>query len=1109
MPKKARHENTGPYQGAEISEQAETGISGDEPGEASAPPIDMEMELEEVPVEPATAEEGQEDLTQDRTEVDEMEVDEAIRPQTNYRVDISKDDIEAHKALTISSIRTSMRRPLCAPRPKLSDEEIGLIDGLVRRTKEKQRKISLAYFNAALYAAVTVVLRKRKNKARKPYILTLQERRKEILSEISVLDTERDKRNRGLPRPLKWRRRAEPTLQKYQCKTLPDIEVAIRTLKDRLATTQEGIKVETMGINRRHTRRQGCKALLRDNSEVGEIPLNRIREFWGGIIGEEGDFDPTKLDFVRQEQSHENYKPDGETWKKIFKKLKPWRAPGPDGIRAGYWRDIPIAKDYLTQWCTKTIEENSYVPAWLCRGKVFLLPKEGDRADPGNYRPITCLNTCYKILTSAVAEGVKHQVGDLMPETQLAMTPGIRGCTHAHLIDQYIVQDALRKNKALAMFWVDMRKAYDSLNHRAILWMLNQLGVSENLKLTIKNTMERYEVRYSAFKEGKIEYSEPLKVKNGIMQGDTLSPLLFCLTIRALSQWLNLRVQPYTVNRIQGTKYNHLMYMDDIKIYTDSTNSMEAAITGLPKISEALGLKLNRKKCALKFLNCTQEDISSLLKYEIPVINEDHYKYLGVEQNLLPCGITTWERVASGCVKTTANILDSELTVHQMVTGYNQTIIPRVRFIAGCGIITYGKYESHKKHARDIDMDIRKLLVQKKLREAHSSNARLYCETKDGGLGMMKCEDAVEDATIQTYAYLVYRSDLDHILAQAVRQANRGKRTVHSDATKVLRDYNIKVEVTSNQIRVAGMTHETARQASQEIIKLMNKQRKSQNMQEWLNTACSARTIIFAKENPELMSNRDSNLWITKGFIGTKATRMIMGLQEGTTVTNYSVRSNRRENCRYQCPYPETGEHIVSGCAKWRHSLMINRHDDIVEFIMLRILDKSGLRKIEGSRVYENDRFLVYNDTPIHVRNQVGHNKPDILWIEKASKKAFMIEVSVSWYTRLVNQEKRKTNKYTVNGNLPEDTPVDSYTPGRNLVKELKEDRGIECEFIPLVIGASGEVSPNFRRYLARLGLPDSLEWMMERMQRHAVLGSNRILLNHLSLKTQLPNQAE
>jgi hypothetical protein len=60
--------------------------------------------------------------------------------------------------------------------------------------------------------------------------------------------------------------------------------------------------------------------------------------------------------------------------------------------------------------------------------------------------------------------------------------------------------------------------------------------------------------------------SEPIQIKRGIYQGDSLSPLWFCLAINPLTNLLNSTGYGFNirVNNTSLSKLNHLLYMDDI-----------------------------------------------------------------------------------------------------------------------------------------------------------------------------------------------------------------------------------------------------------------------------------------------------------------------------------------------------------------------------------------------------------------------------------------------------------------------------------------------------------------------------------------------------------------
>ena len=73
-----------------------------------------------------------------------------------------------------------------------------------------------------------------------------------------------------------------------------------------------------------------------------------------------------------------------------------------------------------------------------------------------------------------------------------------------------------------------------------------------------------------------------VKINKGIFQGDSLSPLLFCLTIDPLSKLLNEKankLKGYNLSK-EGRKkpeensINHLLFMDDLKLFAENDESL-------------------------------------------------------------------------------------------------------------------------------------------------------------------------------------------------------------------------------------------------------------------------------------------------------------------------------------------------------------------------------------------------------------------------------------------------------------------------------------------------------------------------------------------------------
>ena len=80
------------------------------------------------------------------------------------------------------------------------------------------------------------------------------------------------------------------------------------------------------------------------------------------------------------------------------------------------------------------------------------------------------------------------------------------------------------------MAWIDYKKAY-MVPHSWIIECLDLFGVAENIKSLLVNSMEKWKVMLYS---GNSELGE-VEIKQGIFQGDSLSPLVFVLALIPLS----------------------------------------------------------------------------------------------------------------------------------------------------------------------------------------------------------------------------------------------------------------------------------------------------------------------------------------------------------------------------------------------------------------------------------------------------------------------------------------------------------------------------------------------------------------------------------------------
>ena len=138
--------------------------------------------------------------------------------------------------------------------------------------------------------------------------------------------------------------------------------------------------------------------------------------------------------------------------------------------------------------------------------------------------------------------------------------------------------------------WYDFRKAYDSVAHVKIKRLIKALPIHPQVANTIIALMNKWAI---VVKVGKT-FIEPIYVKTGIYQGDTISPLTFIL--------LTAHIAAYILNNIEITRacrgrQELAAFMNDYKTHAPSKRAAILIKDALQKAAAEVGLSLNERKC--------------------------------------------------------------------------------------------------------------------------------------------------------------------------------------------------------------------------------------------------------------------------------------------------------------------------------------------------------------------------------------------------------------------------------------------------------------------------------------------------------------------------------
>lgn len=355
------------------------------------------------------------------------------------------------------------------------------------------------------------------------------------------------------------------------------------------------------------------RTLTRSSYEMAEIASNYHREIQRADIPENEPNRPTQIDKVlqnlesplpRNDKIHMSHYIKEHEIIKAIKALPNGKAAGLDGIPYELWKKLAechkkdtkaldicrvmqVLFNDIERHGTDTFQE--FTDGWMCP-----LYKKNDRTLIENYRPITVLNSDYRVMTRTLATRLTEVAQNIIHPDQAGFMKGRQITDQTELVHLMLnMCEADEKNGAIIC--LDQEKAYDKIRHDFLWDSLKKFDFPNHFVRTVQSLYNN--AHTVVIINGVI--SSRFRVTRGVRQGDPMSCILFNIAIESLA--CMLRKSTLKGFTIKGDRDRLIasLFADDTTVYLHESDSFDTLQDILKTWCQASGARFNIKKTVI------------------------------------------------------------------------------------------------------------------------------------------------------------------------------------------------------------------------------------------------------------------------------------------------------------------------------------------------------------------------------------------------------------------------------------------------------------------------------------------------------------------------------
>lgn len=312
--------------------------------------------------------------------------------------------------------------------------------------------------------------------------------------------------------------------------------------------------------------------------------------------------------------------------------MKKGKTPGSNGFTVEFFRCFWLEiGPFLCRATQESLNEDGRLPSHR-EGIITLIPKKGKPLNtPKSWRPITLLNTDYKIISTVIANRLKKIMTKIISPVQTAYTAGRYIGENTRLVYD-IIHWANTNRQSGIILAADFESAFESVDWNYLRLVFDQLNFGQKLKKIINHLYLNDQNNSRIILNGHL--GKQIHLQRGIRQGDPASGYLFNIAVSILTkQILNSpKVIGLQINQREQIKISQ--YADDTILFLNGTKeSLEGSIEELTVFGNHSGLKINLEKTSCMPIGITKTDHIDTL-FNINFVNSLTILGIHIERDL-------------------------------------------------------------------------------------------------------------------------------------------------------------------------------------------------------------------------------------------------------------------------------------------------------------------------------------------------------------------------------------------------------------------------------------------------------------------------------------------